>query len=191
MEHRATNRMKGVGLRLLREKCGQSLIEVAVMMPLLILLVGYTVDFGYFFMAAANIASSARNAAQYSILGYEGPAQTSVPVAGPPSTISSVTALAMADLSSLAGSPTTTTVEVCTKANGMSGNIPKCTSYLNSTLQGTNTYTPVADPEAPRFVLQRVDVTYTVQPPVPMTLFGYSLLPNLAFHREVSMRNMD
>ena len=108
-------------------------------------------------------------------------------VAGPASTPTSVVALAMGDLTSLLNSSTLTTVQVCSKSVGMAGNLAKCSSYGPS---GT-AYTPAADPEAPRFVLQRVDVTYTVQPPVPMTFFGVSLLPNLKFHRQVSMRAMD
>ncbi|MHB1699046.1 MAG: TadE/TadG family type IV pilus assembly protein [Acidobacteriaceae bacterium] len=172
---------------LLRESGGQSLIEIAVMMPILTLLMAYAVDFGYFFIAAANITSSARNATEYSVMGFSGPSQSSVPPAGPISTTNSVAALAMGDLASLLDSSTTTTVQVCSKALGMNGNLPKCASYG---VAGA-TYTPAADPEAPIFVLQRVDVTYTVQPPVPLSFFGASLLPTLKFHRQVSMRAMD
>ncbi len=157
------------------------------MMPVLMLLMAYAIDFGYFFIAEANITSAARNATQYSIMGYQGPAQSSLPPAGPVSTINSVAAAAMADMGSLLASSTTTTVQVCSKMNGMTGSLPKCTSYGPS---GT-AYTPATDPEAPTFVLQRVDVTYTVQPPVPMSFFSVSLLPSLQFHRQVSMRAMD
>lgn len=177
----------GAGPALLRESAGQSLLEIALMMPVLILVVAYAIDFGYFFIAAANITSAARNAVEYSIMGYDGPAQGNVPAAGPVSTTTSVAALAMADLTSLIDSSTTTTVQVCSKVLGMSGNIPKCGSYGPI---GT-AYTPATDPEAPTFVLQRVDVTYTVQPPVPLSFFSISLLPSLKFHRQVSMRAMD
>ena len=183
----ATIRRLSFGRKLLQDKCGQSLVELALMMPVLILLTAYAIDFSYFFLAAANITSAARNAAQYSILGYEGPAQTAEPVAGPASTVSSVTALAMDDLSRLIASSTTTTVQVCSKIIGVTGNLANCSSYGPT----ATTYTVTADPEAPRFVLQRVDVTYTVQPPVPMSVFGHSLLPNMKFHRQVSMRSMD
>ncbi len=157
------------------------------MMPIFTLLLAYAIDFGYFFIAAANITSAAHNAVQYSIMGYNGPAQSNVPAAGPVSTTTSVAALAMADLASLINSSTTTTVEVCSKVLGMSGNLPKCASYG----QAGTSYTPAADPEAPTFVLQRVDITYTVQPPIPLSFFSISLLPNLQFHRQVSMRAMD
>lgn len=183
----ATIRRLNFGRKLLQDRCGQSLVEIALMMPVLILLMAYAVDFSYFFLAAANITSAARNAAQYSILGYEGPAQTAEPVAGPVSTVSSVAALAMDDISRLIASSTTTRVQVCSKIIGVTGNLANCSAYGPA---GT-TYTVTADPEAPRFVLQRVDVTYTVQPPVPMSVFGHSLLPSMQFHRQVSMRSMD
>lgn len=178
---------RGAAAKLLRESGGQSLLEIALMMPLFTLLLAYAIDFGYFFIAAANITSAAHNAAQYSVMGYSGPAQSSVPAAGPVSTTTSVAALAMTDLSSLVNSSTTTTVQVCSKVLGMNGKLPKCGSYGQT---GT-TYTPTADPEAPTFVLQRVDITYTVQPPIPLSFFHISLLPNLQFHRQVSMRAMD
>jgi hypothetical protein len=148
------------------------------------------VDFGYFFLAAANIASSARVATQYSILGYHGPAQSGLANAGPVSDSTSVAALASGELASLVNSSTTTTIGVCTKALGMSTSntkLPKCSNYGVT----GSTYTPDPDPEAPRFVLQRVDVTYTVQPPIPIAFFGTSLLPSMTFHRQVSMRAMD
>jgi Flp pilus assembly protein TadG len=166
---------------------GQSLVEFAVCLPVLVLLMAYAIDFAYFFIAAANITSAARNGAQYSVMGYQGPAQSSLAPAGPVSTTTSVASLAMADMVSLLNSSTTTTVRVCSKALGMSGNIPNCSSYGPTATAPT----PAADPEAPTFVLQRVDVTYTVQPPVPLSIFGTSLLPNLQFHRQVSMRAMD
>ena len=160
------------------------------MMPIFALLLCYTVDFGYFFLAAANISSSAREAAQYSILGYQGPAQSNLPNAGPVSDTSSVAALASDELASLVNSATKTTIGVCTKALGMntvSTSLPKCSNYG---VTGT-TYAPAADPEAPRFVLQRIDITYTVQPPIPIAFFGTSFLPPMTFHRSVSMRAMD
>jgi hypothetical protein len=163
------------------------MVEVACFVPILMLLMGYAVDFGYFFVAAAVITSSARNAAEYSVQGYQGPSQGTLPPAGPSALGTSVAEVALADLQGLVSSSTTTTVEICTKANGMSGNVPACTSYGPS---GTS-YTPAADPEAPRFVLQEVDVTYTVQPPIAMTFFKVALLPSMKFHRRVCMRAMD
>jgi hypothetical protein len=166
---------------------GQSLLEVALFLPLLVLLIGYAVDFGYFFIVAANLTSAARTATQYSVLGYQTPGQLTLPAAGPMTTVTSVAASALGDLGSLVNSSTTTTIQVCSKSLGMNGKLPKCSSYGPV---GTS-YVPIQDPEAPTFVLQRVDVAYTVQPPVPMSFFKVSLLPTMNFHRQVSMRAMD
>lgn len=178
------------GILLMRFKSGasgQSLLEVAIFLPLAMLILAYAVDFGYLFMVAANLTSAARNAAEYSIQGFQTPGQLVLPAAGPTTSLTSVAATALGDLSSLLDSSTTTTVQVCSKSVGMNGNLPQCSSYGPA---GTS-YTPVQDPEAPTFVLQRVDVTYTVQPPIPMSFFNVSFLPQMQFHRQVSMRAMD
>ena len=170
-----------------RETSGQSLIEIALMMPLLILLIGYAIDFGYFFIVAANITSAARNAAQYSVQGFATPGQGALAVAGPLTTTTSVAATALGDIAALFNSSTLAAVQVCTKSLGMTGNLANCVNYGAV----ATSYTPAADPEAPYFVLQRVDVTYTVQPPIPMSFFQFPLLPQMQFHRQVSMRALD
>jgi Flp pilus assembly protein TadG len=171
------------------DSSGQSLVEVAVIVPILFLLIAYAVDYGYFFLVAAQLTSASRVAAEYSIQGFQGPAQTQLPAAGPISTTASVAALAVGDLAGLLNSSTTTTVQVCSRVLGMNGNgnVPNCSNYGPS---GTS-YTPATDPKAPIFVLHRVDVTYTVNPPVPLSFFSFSLIPTLQFHRQVSMRAAD
>ena len=156
-------------------------------LPLLVLLAAFAVDYGYFFIVAANLSSSSRNAVEYSVQGYESPGQSSLPAAGPMTSATSISALAVGDLSGLVSSSTTTAVQVCSKAVGVSGNVTQCASYGPS----NTSYTPGTDPEAPRFLLNRVDVTYTVQPPIPLNIFSYTLLPSLNFHRQVSMRVLD
>jgi Flp pilus assembly protein TadG len=173
--------------RFRRLSSGQSLLEVAIIMPFLVLLVAYAVDFGYFFIAAATMTSAARNAALYSVLGYQSPAQSSLPAAGPVSSGTSVAAEAVGDMSSLINSSVTATIQVCSATLGTSNSLANCASYGPS----APTYTPDKDPEAPLFILQRVDVTYTVQPPIPMSIFKVSLLPTMQFHRQVSMREMN
>ncbi len=153
----------------------------------MVLLMAYAVDYGYFFIAAAGITSATRSAAEYSIAGYQAPGQPTLPPAGPDTTTNTVSAEAIAGLATFNTSSTTTSVQVCSKSNGVSSNRAECTSYGPSSLS----YTPGTDPEAPNFVLQRVDVTYTVQPPIPLKFFKLSLLPTLAFHRSVSMRALD
>jgi Flp pilus assembly protein TadG len=166
---------------------GQSLIELAIALPIMVMLMAYAVDYGYFFITVAGITSASRNAVQYASAGYESPGQATLPPAGPITVTNTVAAEAIAGLASFNSSSTTTSVQVCSKANGLSGTVAKCTSYGPS----ATGYTPATDPEAPHFVLQRVDVTYTVQPPIPLSFFSFSLLPNMTFHRQVSMRALD
>jgi Flp pilus assembly protein TadG len=169
---------------------GQSLVEVALFLPLLVVCAAYAVDFGYFFIVSANLNSSTRNAAEYSIQGYQSPAQTALPVAGPGTTTATVASLALADLAGLANSATQATVQVCSKAVGITGKVTNCSSYGPAVSTSTAT-APQTDPEAPTFLLNRVDVTYTVEPPIPLSFFSVSLLPSMSFHRFVSMRVMD
>lgn len=166
---------------------GQSLLEAALFLPLLLLMVAFAVDAGYMFIVIADLNSSSRSAVEYSVQGYDTPGQASLPVAGPISTVNSVAALAIADLASLAQSSTTTTVQVCSKEIGVTNNVAQCSSYGPA---GAS-FTPATDPEAPTFVLNRVDVTYTVHPPIPLSFFSFTLVPSLQFHRQVSMRALD
>lgn len=171
-----------------RQQNGQSLLETALVAPFLVLLIAYAVDYGYFFIVAANLTSAARSAAEYSIQGFESPAQSSLPGAGPLSDTTSVSALALGDLSNLADASTTTTVEVCSEAIGVTEqNVTECSSYGPA----GGPWTPAADPEAPTFLLNRVDVTYTVRPPIPLSFFSWPLVPSMSFHRQVSMRELN
>lgn len=171
---------------LLHDTSGQSLLETALFLPMLVLVMAYAVDYGYFFIVSADLTSASRAAAAYSVQGYQGPAQLSLPAAGPLTSITSVASLAVADLNLLNAS-TTTSVQVCSKTLGMNGRIPMCAGYG----PGGAAYTPAIDPEAPTFVLQRVDITYTVRPPVPLRFFNIPLIPVMQFHRQVSMRGID
>jgi hypothetical protein len=156
-------------------------------MPLLVLLIGYATDFGYFFIVAANVTSAARNAAEYSIQGFASPGQSALAFAGPLTTTTSVSAAVLSDMGTLLNSSTLTAVQVCSKSLGTLGNLANCANYGAS----APTYIATQDPEAPYFVLHRVDVTYTVQPPIPISFFKVSLLPQMQFHRQVSMRALD
>jgi Flp pilus assembly protein TadG len=165
---------------------GQSLIEVALFLPIFTILVCYAVDFGYFFLAATTITSAARDAAQYAIQGPESPAQAAVPTAGPDTTLGTVANVAENALG-LPRATTATSVQVC--SNGVTGspttgNIAKCQTWgANSAL----VYAADTDPESPTFQLNRVDVVYTVRAPVPMPA---SVMPSLVFHRSVELRAM-
>lgn len=167
---------------------GGSLLEVAVFIPLLLLSALYAVEFAYFFIMSATLVASSRNAVQYSIQGYQSPGQIALPAAGPSTTSSSVAALAVSDLGSNAA--TSVSVNVCSKSVGVSGNVTQCLSYGPAVSTNTSTAAQT-DPEAPTFLLNRVDVTYTMQPPISLNFFSIPLVPTLSFHRYASMRVMD
>jgi Flp pilus assembly protein TadG len=160
---------------------GQSLIEVALMIPIFTILVCYAVDFGFFFLVAASLNSAARNAMEYSIQGTSSPAQAAEPGAA------IVANLAIASLGLAGASTSTVTVQVCSSAVGVntSNNTTQCTTPSSGA--GAVTGTPDIDPESPRFQLNRVDVVYTVTPPLPLPV---SILPTRTFHRMVEMRAM-
>jgi hypothetical protein len=84
----------------------------------------------------------------------------------------------------------TVAVQVCTSAKGLtgtgSGTVTQCDQF-GPTFSFS---TPAADPEAPTYVLDRVDVEYTITPIIPGWVFTVVLPSNLHFHRQVSMRSL-
>lgn len=179
--------------RLRVQEQGQSLLEFAVILPVLYLLISFAVDFGYYFIVAAGITSSSRNAVEYSIQGFSSPAagyssttQPSPPAAGSTTTSGSVAALAVGDLSSFLYSTTETTVQVCSSTVTSTGAV-SCQTW-GATSQS---WTPDTDPESPLFHLYRVDVLYHISPPLPVSIFGYSLVPSYSFHHMAEMRGMN
>ncbi len=171
------------GAKGLRSTRAEALIETAVVLPFLLLLSFNAINFGYYFYVAINLASAPRDGVTYSIQGFATPEQTALPTAA------SVSALVYNNVTNTLPSSSTTPVQVCTAANGRSDTtfLAIC-SYFGT---GSVTYTPDVDPEAPTFTLNRVDITYTVQPLIPGQAFGITLLPTLTFHRQVSMRALN
>ena len=160
---------------------GQSLIELALMIPLFTVMICYAVDFGYFFIVATALSSASRNSVEYAIQGTSSPTQASQPGA------SVVSNLAIAGIG-LAGSSTgTVSVRVCSRSVGvtMPGNIAQCTTP--SLGAGAVTGTPDVDPESPTFQLNRVDIAFTVTPLIPIPI---AVFPTRTFHRMVEMRSM-
>ena len=174
--------------RLRRSDSGGSLVEFALIIPCFLVLMCYAVNYGYFCIVTASIQAAAHDGCQYSGAGFTAPGQASTPAAGPLSSSSSVAGEILAGLTEYPNISTNTTVEVCSASNGVSSNKAGCTSYGAA---GT-TYAPASDPEAPFFVLQRVDVTYTVAPPISINstgeILGLAMFSPLTIHRSVSMR---
>jgi len=175
------------------DRRGSSLIETALVMPMLALMLCFAIDVGYFFFVAANLVSASRGAVLYSGQGFSSPSQQ-LPSAGTSGSLSDtagVAGLAGGDLSGLAGMTTQTSVEVCSKNLGVTasggGYITNCNTYPSGSLS----YTPDLDPESNNGMLaQRVDVVYTVNPPIPLNYFGFTM-PPLTLHWSAEMRALD
>lgn len=197
-----------------RRNAGQSLLETALIVPLMLLIILNVINFGYFFLVAINVAAAPRSGAGYAILGFDTPGSLALPDAAPPSTTNTISYLIQQDLSTL-NNYTGASLQVCTPTNiasstksGVNGtgaaqraNCVTCSGSTCGTVGG-GAPVPDADPEAPFFILTRVDVDYSISPLIPGTPFGLLLLPlptcsagaggvTCGFHRQVSMRAMN
>ncbi|MGA2632138.1 MAG: TadE/TadG family type IV pilus assembly protein [Terriglobia bacterium] len=189
----------------LRQTHGQSMIETALLLPILLLIAFNAINFGYFFYVAVNMAAAPRSGVQYAIIGGSTPASPQLPPVGPtggscPTATSStalyVCTLVFQDMSFLSNFATGGGVQVCSSTLGFSGS--GSSQKANCSQYGGPAYTPASDPEAPNFVLGRVDVTYVLTPilpafqlPTPGGPISLVLIPNLTMHRQVSMREMN
>ena len=164
-----------------RREDGQSLIEVALFLPIFITLICYAMDFGYFFLVATALDSAASNAVAYSAQGPSSPAQAAEPSAA------LVSALAIASIGLNGATTSTVSVRVCSSSVGLT--TPANTAQCATPATGAGSISgPVdTDPESPAFVLNRVDIVYTVSPLVPMPI---AIFPTTSFHRMVEMRSI-
>lgn len=187
----------------LSSSSGQSLVETALVLPVLLMLLFNAVNFGYFFLVAVNIAASPRTGATYSIQGFSSPAATGLPAAGPSSGTKSVAYLIYQDLTGAIYSPSNTPVQVCSQSLGLNSagttsQKAKCASYgATYSFPG-----PDSDPESPGFVLNRIDVAYSFTPLINGTPFNIFTLVSpicsstsgsvtCTFHRQAAMRAMN
>lgn len=174
---------------------GQSLVETALMMPLLIMIVLNVVNFGYFLLIIVHLTGAARTSTLYAIEGGATPAAGAIPSSGgttPATTTGSVTYLTFQDLTGSLWNPTGVSVQVCSQANinssGAGVNQPTggllrtncvaCTNSAGCGTVGTNGAgfpVPSPDPEAPSFVLNRVDIQYTFTPLIAGRIFNIPL----------------
>ena len=160
--------------RFRRSQRGQSLIEFALIFPLLFLLVANVVNFGAFCFAWITVTDAARAGAEYLMLG-------GISVGGPsPPTAAQVTTLVTNDVVALPNKASLE-VRVCTNNNG------------TTSCSGPGTYTPPFDPEdKTKYVLASVRVTYTYQPLIPLWEFPFlgihATLPPTTIHRDAQVR---
>lgn len=182
-----------------RVESGQSLIETALLLPVLLLLAFNAINFGYFFFVAVNLAAAPRSGVQYAILGPSTPQTLDYPLPGPAGTSTSISFVTYEDMRGVLSGSSSATVQVCsTKVGppsnpGLSSQTTACVKYPS----GAPSYTPAPDPESPLFRLARVDVVYRLTPiipsfvlPTPAGPISLALLPSLDMHRQVSMREM-
>ena len=97
---------------------GQSLIETALMLPVLLLLAFNAINFGYFFFVAVNLASAPRSGVQYAILGPSTPQALDYPPPGPAGTATSISFITYEDMRGVLRSSSSALVQVCSTKVG-------------------------------------------------------------------------
>ncbi len=178
-------RTRLAGQQRFRAQEGQSLVETAIAMPLLLGLAFNIINWGYLWFMVLALSAAPRMGVQYATQG--GAAGT----ATAPGT-TQVSNLVYDNLTNAikGASTSNAAVQVCTSVLGTSGT---GSSTLAQCAQFGPTFSfpaPAADPEAPVFILHRVDVEYTVTPIIPGWVFSVILPSNMHFHRQVSMRSL-
>jgi Flp pilus assembly protein TadG len=155
---------------------GQSLLEFAIILPLLFVLIVNVVNFAGMILAWMAVQNAARAGAQYLVMAGATVGPQVQPAAA------NVASLVRADLTSLPNSGTAQ-VGVCLNNNG--------------TVTCSGTGTPPADPEPTVFVSASVDVTYSYRPLAGSWLmFGIRSSPfasaaqdgSISIHRRAAMR---
>lgn len=170
----------------LRNSKGQSLLETALIIPLLMWLVLNVVNLAYFFLVAINLSGSSRTSALYSITGSATPSAAVLPPVGGASTLLSVTYLAYQDMTGALWNPTGATVQVCSPILGINAtgsgtvnqvpNCQRCTSSACNSATGASIDPSLdKDPEAPSFVLNQVAIIYTFPTLFPGRMFNLPL----------------
>src|SRR6266852_8159818 len=164
---------------------GQSLLETAIAMPLLLGLAFNIINWGYLWFIVLTLSAAPRMGVQNATQG--GAAGT----ATAPGT-TTVSNLVYDNLTNAIKGATTSNaaVQVCTSAKGVTGSGASTIAQCDQFGPAFTFSAPAADPESPVYVLDRVDVEYTVTPIIPGTAFNVVLPANLQFHRQVSMRSL-
>ena len=163
---------------------GQSLLETAFAMPVMLGVAFNLINIGYFWYMILVLSVAPRMGVQYATQGgaaiqtSTAPGTTAVKNLVYENMTNAVTGATNANVS----------VRVCTSAKGVDSttHIALCDQFGPAFAYSAT----AADPEAPYFVLDRVDVAYTVTPVIQGAAFNLVLPASLAFHRQVSMRSL-
>jgi hypothetical protein len=163
---------------------GQSLVEFALIIPLLFLLFVNVVNFGAFFFAWITVANAARAGAQYGVMGTAG-------VGAPlPPGAAEIYTLVQSDITSLRNRANLV-VRSCQEKIVSGSPVVTCTTT------GSGSFTnPVADDSAEGvstwYVRSWVDVKCNYVPLIPLYRFPglgiYLTLPPTTLHRQAVMR---
>jgi Flp pilus assembly protein TadG len=193
-------------------RAGQSLVEFALMIPLIFILIVNIVNFAGFFSAFINVGNASRSAGDYTIMGSISYSGTDVSGnAGPPLSAPSdngssgaqlVANMLGTDMLSLKNR-SSILVRVC-RLNPSSAAIANATCNVCNNTAGTGTmsctsgsgsFTSNPSPdtstgEGTNYTLTWVDVSYTYNPFIPVGFafpglgFGVTLPSNLVVHRQ-------
>jgi hypothetical protein len=180
---------------------GQSLVETALLIPLLLILILNAVNFGYFLLVTLNLTSATRNGIEYAIEGSSTPANQSLPTAGAlsSSTATTINSLIAQELGAFNNG--NLGVQVCSLSFGNDGaghsNCQTCTKASCSSTGGTTSPDPDPEPNA-GFVLNSINVSYKFNTLIPTTAFNLVVgaLPlcttdgTCTFNRHAEMRAM-
>lgn len=169
-------------IRRQRHDEGQSLLETAIAMPLLLGIAFNLINLGYFWFVVLSLAAAPRQGVQYSAQGGASLTSASVPSA------TAVSTLVFDNMTNAVHGASTanTGVRICMGINPATGGA-NCTFFGDTSI----TFSAVAgDPEAPVFALNQVDVGYRVTPIIPGTAFNVVLPTAPIFRRHVSMRSL-
>ena len=162
-----------------KSRRGQSLLEFALILPLILLVFVNIVNFGAFFYSWITICNAARTGVQYMVLGGS---SINNPTPASPTLIQNL--ITAEDVLSLINAASVS-VTTCIDNQGV------YRSYLLSSSTSACT-TGVADPEPSHYVVATVDVTYTFQPLIPLwdfpALHIHATLPPTTIHRKAVMR---
>jgi len=163
---------------------GQSLLETAVTMPLLLAIAFNLINVAYFWFVLLSLSAASRQGVQFASQGGSAAGTISAP------TTAAVSDLVYANVTNAISGTTSSSVavRVCSSTKGVNAatGVALCDQFGPAFTFSA----PDADPESPVYVLNRVDVGYTVTPVIPGTAFGVLLPSNLQFQRHSSMRSL-
>jgi hypothetical protein len=167
-----------------RNSAGSSLVEFALVMPLLFLLMVSALNFGGLIYAWIEVQNAARGAVQYSIMDF---AYKSSPTS-PSGT--QVTSLVSSDFYSLLGG-SSPTIAICYDNT----NVTPAVTTISGSCPGPGLSAIPSDPEPASYTLAVVDISYTYTPFIEIFDFsslGIHIPPPfgsaITIHRRVVMR---